>query len=75
MNNIELLKDSGYDVEVRSNCVVLSTGTPENGETIELDNFNSSATSGTASHYRNGNESICGWEVIADKLYFLHREN
>jgi hypothetical protein len=74
--NLELVKGlTGYDIEVRGNLVIISRGTPENGETIELNNFNSEATEGSASHYRNGRESICGWEVIGNGVKFIHREN
>lgn len=72
MKNLELVQGLGYEVEVRSELVILSCGTPENGETIELDNFNSTATSGKASHYCNGRESIYGWEIYRNCLKLLY---
>lgn len=74
-NNINLFKNLGYEVEVRGTLVILTKGSPENGETIELNNFNSKAENGSASHYLNGRESICGWEVINGNIKFIHREN
>lgn len=75
MKKLDLVKGLGYDVEVRSTLVILTKGTPENGETIELNNFNSKAENGSASHYLNGRESICGWEVSNGDLIFIHHEN
>ena len=62
-----------YSIEVRENDVILSKGTPERGETIMLHGFNSSSTFGGASHYCNGNESICGWKIVDGKLKFIYR--
>lgn len=72
---LNLVWGLGYEVEVRGVDVILSKGTPENGETIELNGFNSEATEGSASHYLNGRESICGWNVNGDNLGFIYREN
>lgn len=75
MKNINLVEDLGYEVEVRNTLVVLTKGTPENGETIELNNFNSKEKEGSASHYLNGRESICGWVIVGNNVIFIHREN
>lgn len=75
MKNLNLVQGLGYQIEVRGTSVILTIGSPENGETIELDNFNSKAENGSASHYLNGRESICGWEVIGgNNIKFIHRE-
>lgn len=75
MKKLDLIQELGYDVEVRGTDVILTKGTPENGETIELNNFNSKDKEGSASHYLNGRESICGWEIDGNNLIFIHREN
>lgn len=66
-----LVKGFGYDVEIRGEDVVLSYGTPERGETLELNNFNSSALSGTITHYCNGSEYLNSWIIINDDLKLL----
>ena len=71
---MDLIQELEYDVEVRGELVILSKGTPERGETIELNNFNSSALSGTASHYYNGNENIVGWKIVGKFLKFVYDE-
>lgn len=75
MTNLDLVQGSGFDVDVHGELVILASGTPENGETIELNDFNSVATCGTASHYRNGNDSIYGWEIVGGQLKLLSHES